>query len=196
MDDHVKRFAIHDVTPAQAAQLAEFGARTFYESFADDNTADDMRAHLESAWSPEKQLAGTRVLEGTPLELRRDRVAANGPAIPRCGSDRFLNDDIQRVTPALAETVFAGLRPDLNRDLEGEGQCYDGQHALESCCTGVTLRSPASPGFPRTSVTGVVALPLSPWRAARRRHGIGARLNRHRPGRRDPDGPAVHPQDV
>ena len=60
MDDHVKRFAIQDVTPAQSAQLAEFGARTFYESFADDNTADDMRAHLESAWSPEKQLAELR----------------------------------------------------------------------------------------------------------------------------------------
>lgn len=40
-----------------AAQLAEFGARTFREAFAADNTAEDMRRHLESAWSPEKQLA-------------------------------------------------------------------------------------------------------------------------------------------
>lgn len=60
MDVHVNRFGIRDVTPAQAAQLAEFGARTFYESFAADNTVDDMRAHLESAWSPEKQLAELR----------------------------------------------------------------------------------------------------------------------------------------
>ncbi len=53
----MNKFAMHDVTPAQAAQLAEFGARTFYESFAADNTVEDMRAHLDLAWSPEKQLA-------------------------------------------------------------------------------------------------------------------------------------------
>jgi ribosomal protein S18 acetylase RimI-like enzyme len=46
-----------DATPAQAAQLAEFGARTFYESFAADNSDADMRQHLASAWSPAKQLA-------------------------------------------------------------------------------------------------------------------------------------------
>ena len=48
---------IHDATPAQAAQLAEFGARTFFESFAADNSPEDMRRHLESAWGPEKQQA-------------------------------------------------------------------------------------------------------------------------------------------
>jgi diamine N-acetyltransferase len=53
----VKDFEIHHAQPEQAAQLAEFGARTFYESFAADNTAEDMRRHLESAWSPEKQRA-------------------------------------------------------------------------------------------------------------------------------------------
>ena len=48
---------LQDAVPAQAAQLAEFGARTFYESFAADNTESDMRQHLASAWSPAKQLA-------------------------------------------------------------------------------------------------------------------------------------------
>jgi ribosomal protein S18 acetylase RimI-like enzyme len=43
-----------------AAELAEFGARTFREAFAADNTAEDMRRHLESAWSPQKQLAEIR----------------------------------------------------------------------------------------------------------------------------------------
>lgn len=51
------RRVLHDATPAHAAQLAEFGARTFYESFAAENSEDDMRRHLASAWSPEKQLA-------------------------------------------------------------------------------------------------------------------------------------------
>ncbi|HUQ12356.1 MAG TPA: GNAT family N-acetyltransferase [Steroidobacteraceae bacterium] len=49
-----------EATTEQATKLAEFGARTFYESFAADNTEEDMRRHLESAWSPDKQLAELR----------------------------------------------------------------------------------------------------------------------------------------
>jgi ribosomal protein S18 acetylase RimI-like enzyme len=51
---------IRNATDADAAKLAEFGARTFYESFAADNTPEDMQRHLESAFSPEKQLAEIR----------------------------------------------------------------------------------------------------------------------------------------
>lgn len=47
---------LHDAVPADAARLAEFGARTFYETFAADNTPDDMRAHLASAFSADRQL--------------------------------------------------------------------------------------------------------------------------------------------
>lgn len=50
-------YSLRDVTVDEAPRLAEFGARTFYEAFAADNTAEDMRQHLESAWSPEKQRA-------------------------------------------------------------------------------------------------------------------------------------------
>jgi GNAT superfamily N-acetyltransferase len=56
-NDARKVFGLYAATPSQAAQLAEFGARTFREAFEADNTAEDMRLHLESAWSPEKQLA-------------------------------------------------------------------------------------------------------------------------------------------
>ncbi|HET9861849.1 MAG TPA: GNAT family N-acetyltransferase [Steroidobacteraceae bacterium] len=38
-----------------AAQLADFAARTFCETFAAGNTAEDMRRHLETTFSPEKQ---------------------------------------------------------------------------------------------------------------------------------------------
>jgi ribosomal protein S18 acetylase RimI-like enzyme len=37
--------------------LAELGARTFSETFADDNTPDNMTAYLESAFSPNQQAA-------------------------------------------------------------------------------------------------------------------------------------------
>jgi ribosomal protein S18 acetylase RimI-like enzyme len=48
---------IRRATVADAAALAEFGARTFFETFAVDNTAEDMRLHLESAWNPALQRA-------------------------------------------------------------------------------------------------------------------------------------------
>jgi GNAT superfamily N-acetyltransferase len=37
--------------------LAELMAKTFYDTFAKDNTAEDMRVHLETSYSPEIQLA-------------------------------------------------------------------------------------------------------------------------------------------
>ena len=48
---------IRRATPDDAAALAEFGARTFFETFAADNTPEDMRLHLASAWHPELQRA-------------------------------------------------------------------------------------------------------------------------------------------
>lgn len=53
----MERLSLRDVTLDEAGPLAEFGARTFYESFADGNTADDMRKHLESAWNLDRQRA-------------------------------------------------------------------------------------------------------------------------------------------
>jgi ribosomal protein S18 acetylase RimI-like enzyme len=58
--DPLQQITLHDASSEQAAQLAEFGARTFYESFAADNRPEDMRRHIETAWSPDKQLAEIR----------------------------------------------------------------------------------------------------------------------------------------
>jgi len=43
--------------PADAALLAELGARTFSETFAPDNTPEDMTAYLASAFNPTQQAA-------------------------------------------------------------------------------------------------------------------------------------------
>jgi diamine N-acetyltransferase len=48
---------IRRASSGDAEALAEFGARTFFETFAKDNTAEDMRLHLESAWGPALQRA-------------------------------------------------------------------------------------------------------------------------------------------
>jgi GNAT superfamily N-acetyltransferase len=51
---------IRDASDADAAQLSQFGAHTFYESFAADNTPEDMQSHLDSTFSPRQQLAEIR----------------------------------------------------------------------------------------------------------------------------------------
>ena len=53
----IRDMKIRRATAADAEALAEFGARTFYESFARDNTAEDMARHLASAWRPDLQRA-------------------------------------------------------------------------------------------------------------------------------------------
>jgi len=46
---------IRRATVADAEALAEFGARTFFETFAADNTPQDMQLFLASTWHPELQ---------------------------------------------------------------------------------------------------------------------------------------------
>ena len=48
---------IRRATVADAEGLTEIGARTFFETFAADNTPEDMRLFLESTWRPELQRA-------------------------------------------------------------------------------------------------------------------------------------------
>jgi GNAT superfamily N-acetyltransferase len=47
--------AIRTATPADAALLAELGARTFRDTFAADNRPEDMAAYLVSHYSPDLQ---------------------------------------------------------------------------------------------------------------------------------------------
>ena len=48
-------FRLRPAVSADAGMLADFGARTFSETFAADNTVEDMQLHLASTFSPERQ---------------------------------------------------------------------------------------------------------------------------------------------
>jgi ribosomal protein S18 acetylase RimI-like enzyme len=91
--DRLQGFAVHDAVDGDAPVLAELAARTFCEAFAADNNPDDMRAHLESAYTPVLQLAEirnpsidtllVRIHGGPPIayaQLRAGRVADGVPA--------------------------------------------------------------------------------------------------------------------
>ena len=53
--DEDYRFIIRYATPADNTLLAELGAQTFADSFAVDNTPENMSAYLAASFSPEKQ---------------------------------------------------------------------------------------------------------------------------------------------
>ena len=50
-------FTVRTATPADAALVAAFGARTFHDTFAADNNPDDMAAHLAEAFGVAQQTA-------------------------------------------------------------------------------------------------------------------------------------------
>ena len=53
----MKNLLIRRALIADALLLAELGARTFYESFAAENTPEDISTYLDASFGPEKQTA-------------------------------------------------------------------------------------------------------------------------------------------
>jgi ribosomal protein S18 acetylase RimI-like enzyme len=68
---------IRPATPADAAALAAFGARTFRETFEPDNRADDVAAYVDAAYSVARQRTEIAHLGWTTLmaESSTDLVA-------------------------------------------------------------------------------------------------------------------------
>jgi len=71
LDPVIRRAGIAD-----AALLAELGARTFVETFAADNRPEDMAAYLATAFGPEQQVAELTDSHSTFLIAEVDGVAA------------------------------------------------------------------------------------------------------------------------
>src|SRR5664279_3513851 len=70
-------FTIRNANADDAADLAAFAARTFSDTFAALNTAEDMAAHLRDAYSTARQLAEIESAQmQTLLGNRDDRLCA------------------------------------------------------------------------------------------------------------------------
>ncbi|MEA4908540.1 MAG: GNAT family N-acetyltransferase [Anaerolineaceae bacterium] len=85
--DHL--FHIRYATPLDNTLLAHIGAETFFDSFAADNTAENMAAYLAASFSPEKQAAELAIPDSRFLILEAAGQVAGyarvkfGPA-PAC----------------------------------------------------------------------------------------------------------------
>lgn len=123
MNDAARHIEIRRAVVTDAAALAEFGARTFREAFAKDNTPEDMEQHLKSAWHPDLQRAEIQDASiDTLLAWCGERLAA------------FAQVRDRRAPPGVA-----ALRPvELNRfyvdaPWQGRGLARALMDAVESC---------------------------------------------------------------
>jgi ribosomal protein S18 acetylase RimI-like enzyme len=66
---------IRRAVPADAAMLADLAARTFHDTFAAANSAQDMAQHLAASYSPSIQLAEINAPHIRTLIAERDGVA-------------------------------------------------------------------------------------------------------------------------
>jgi ribosomal protein S18 acetylase RimI-like enzyme len=57
VNNHPVTISIRQATAVDNTLLAELGAETFYDSFAADNTLENVSAYLAASFSPEKQAA-------------------------------------------------------------------------------------------------------------------------------------------
>ena len=84
--------SIRRATESDADLLAELGATTFYESFAAQNTPENMTAYLAATFAPEKQQAELADHQNTFLIAENDGVAIGYAHLrsgkpPACVSD-------------------------------------------------------------------------------------------------------------
>ena len=76
-------YPLTSIRPAQAgdaAALAAFAARTFRETFAADNTAEDMALYLAANYGPERQSAVWRGIRSCMGDRRRTACPAPLPS--------------------------------------------------------------------------------------------------------------------
>jgi ribosomal protein S18 acetylase RimI-like enzyme len=84
--------SIRRATEGDADLLAELGATTFYESFAAQNTAENMKAYLAATFGPEQQRTELADSQSTFLIAENDGVAIGYAHLragktPACVSD-------------------------------------------------------------------------------------------------------------
>ena len=121
--DRRPAFSIIDATPDDAAVLAELGARTFEDSFAADNTVEDMRQHLAASFGPERQLAEIRDPSVDTLLLRDDAGRAVAFAQLRAGK---ISDGVP------AEGSIELWRFYVERAWHGRGLAHDLMNAAKA----------------------------------------------------------------
>src|SRR6266480_3021737 len=111
---------IRQATDSDAVLLAELGARTFSETFAADNTPEDMAAYLAASFSP-KQLAAELAKALTTFLIAEIDDVAVGYAMLHAGAPPQLTS---------AEKPIELVRFYVSKEWHGRGV---GESLMQAC---------------------------------------------------------------
>jgi len=133
-------------TPADSTLLAEMGAKTFYDSFAKDNTPEDTALYLERSFSPEIQLAQLSDPETVYLIAEMDDQAVG---YAKLNLNRDPNSQVNTKTLEL-ERIYS-IQEYIGRGVGGKliQACIDeaSQRGCDSLWLGVWEKNPRAIAF-------------------------------------------------
>ena len=141
-------FSVHIryASPEDAKMLSELGARTFYDTFAKDNTAEDIALHLKKSFSPEIQLRELSApdtiylvaeLDQEPVGFAQLILDSTGPSLK---GTKLL--EIRRIY-AIQEYVGRGVGKELMNACIQEAK----QRGCDSLWLGVWEKNPRAIAF-------------------------------------------------
>ena len=133
-------------TTADAEMLSELGAKTFYDTFAKDNTPENMAAHLKNSFSPEIQLAELANPENIFLIIEEDGLPIGYAQLILNSKEEFITGtnplEVRRIY-ATQEYIGKGVGKELMQVAIREAQ----QRGCDCVWLGVWEKNPRAIAF-------------------------------------------------
>jgi len=133
-------------TTADAVMLSELGARTFFDTFANDNTPENMAAYLKNSFSPEIQFGELSAHDTIFLIVENDGLPIGYAQLNVDGEDESLQGakplEIRRIY-AVQEYLGKGVGKALMLASIREAK----QRGCDSICLGVWEKNPRAISF-------------------------------------------------
>jgi diamine N-acetyltransferase len=144
--DWLANMIIRYGTAADAKMLSELGARTFYDTFAKDNTPENIAAHLKNSFLPEIQFAELTDPNNVFLIIENESQPIGYAQLILNNKEEFLTGtnplEIRRIY-ATQENIGKGVGKELMKAAIREAQ----QRDCDSVWLGVWEKNPRAINF-------------------------------------------------
>ena len=133
-------------TTADAKMLSELGAKTFYDTFAEDNTPENMAMHLKNSFAPEIQFAELSDPNNVFLIIENDGQPSGYAQLILNSKEEFITGtnplEVRRIY-ATQENIGKGIGKALMQAAIHEAQ----QRGCDSVWLGVWEKNPRAIEF-------------------------------------------------
>lgn len=133
-------------TTADAKMLSELGAKTFYDTFAEDNTPENMAMHLKNSFAPEIQFAELSDPNNVFLIIENDGQPSGYAQLILNSNEEFITGtnplEVRRIY-ATQENIGKGIGKALMQAAIHEAQ----QRGCDSVWLGVWEKNPRAIQF-------------------------------------------------